>query len=417
MATWVRPGVTQTLGQGFPAAPLRRFGRGARLDRGGGRWFVPSGMAEDLQFDDETQRILHRFGFDESTFGALRDRLRGQEGVDNVVRGQVAPPTEEDVVPLPPPGDPDRTRLTERGRAAMAGGEVGLVILAGGMATRFGGVVKAGVPVVDGRSFLALKLEDAARAQEDAGGRLPVYLMSSFATDEALRELAEEVAPPGLEVEVFPQFVSVRLTEDASVFRGDDGRPSLYAPGHGDLPFALQRAGILDRFQRAGGKVLFMSNVDNVTATADPAVVGAHLEGGARITVEVAPKAPGDRGGAPARIDGDPQIVETFRFPPDFDQDAIPVFNTNTMLFDVEVLESERPLTWFRVTKKVDGQPVIQFERLVGELTAFWPTRFLRIARTGDDARFQPVKDPAELEARTDEIARALRSRGLLPRA
>jgi len=268
--------------------------------------------------------------------------------------------------------------------------------------------------VVDGMSFLELKLRDAAAAARLGRTTLPVFLMTSFATDDAVSALAAKLAPEGTEVETFPQFVSVRLTPEGTVFRGPDDQPSLYAPGHGDLPFALRRAGILERFRQAGGRTLLMTNVDNLTATADPAVLGAHLAGGAAITVEVAPKVPGDRGGAPARIDGRPQIVETFRFPEDFDQDTIPVFNTNTLLFDAAALEEERELTWFEVRKKVDGADAVQFERLVGELTAFLPTRFLQVERTGPDARFQPVKDPAELDARRDEIANALRARGIL---
>jgi len=47
------------------------------------------------------------------------------------------------------------------------------------------------------------------------------------------------------------------------------------------------------------------------------------------VTAEVVRKLPGDRGGAPARVDGSLQIVEAFRFPEGFDQDRIDVFNTN----------------------------------------------------------------------------------------
>ena len=49
-----------------------------------------------------------------------------------------------------------------------------------------------------------------------------------------------------------------------------------------------------------------MSNVDNLGATLDPAIIGAHLEAneasGAKITAEVVAKEPGDKGGAPARV-------------------------------------------------------------------------------------------------------------------
>ncbi len=157
-----------------------------------------------------------------------------------------------------------------------------------------------------------------------------------------------------------------------------------------------------------------MSNVDNLTATLDPAVVGVHLESGAQITAEVAPKEPGDRGGAPARVDDRAQIVEAFRFPEHFDQDTIPVFNTNSLCFDANALDRDFPLTWFAVQKTVAGRPAVQFEHLVGELTAFLDSRFLRVERYGPDARFQPVKDPDELELRRSEIVEALRARGVL---
>jgi predicted DNA repair protein MutK len=49
---------------------------------------------------------------------------------------------------------------------------LGAVVLAGGMATRFGGVVKAVVPVLDGKSFLELKHDDLARVSAKAGRAL-----------------------------------------------------------------------------------------------------------------------------------------------------------------------------------------------------------------------------------------------------
>ena len=157
---------------------------------------------------------------------------------------------------------------------------------------------------------------------------------------------------------------------------------------------------MLEAFRARGGKVLYMSNVDNVAATLDPAVIGAHLASGAKITAEVVRKEPGDRGGAPARVDGRPQIVESFRFPPAFDQDSLPLFNTNSFVFDAEAIDRDFELTFFRVEKKLEAATVIQFERLVGQLTAFLPSHFLEVPRS----RFLPVKDPEELELRRPEI-------------
>ena len=106
--------------------------------------------------------------------------------------------------------------------------------------------------------------------------------------------------------------------------------------------------------------------------------------------------------------------MEAFRFPEDFDQDSIPVFNTNTLVFDAERLREPFPFDFFAVRKTVEGKTAIQFERLVGQLSAFMPCTFLKVRREGPDARFQPVKDPAELERRTEEIVTALKARGIL---
>lgn len=365
--------------------------------------------------DAQTRELLQRFGWDQATFKVLRARLRaGAAESDNQIRGQVSPPEPGDVVALPPLGSPERRELEARGRDALRSGRVGAVVLAGGMATRFGGVVKAGVEAVEGRTFLDLKLSDVTRLAEREAARIPIYVMTSFATHDEVERLSRALETPHAPVRCFPQYISLRLAPDGSLFHEPDGSLSPYAPGHGDLSFALRRAGLLDGFVQQGGRLLYMSNVDNLGATLDPAVIGAHLRSGAEITAEVVRKERGDKGGAPARVDGAPQIVESFRFPADFDQDSIPVFNTNSFVLDATKLDRDFPLTWFVVRKKVEGLDAIQFERLVGELTAFLPTAFLEVERHGADGRFQPVKDPDELDRRRAEITALLRARGVL---
>jgi UTP--glucose-1-phosphate uridylyltransferase len=369
----------------------------------------------DIAFDPETGGLLERFGFDRETFERLRARLRqeGRRPEHNALTGQVTPPQPGDVADVPAAGTPGRAAVYGRGLRALAAGEVGVVILAGGMATRFGGVVKAAAEVLDGRSFLDVKLADVGRTAERTGGRIPVYLMASFATAEAVRAMGAARTSPAVPIETFTQFVSVRLTPDGELFLGADGRPSPYASGHGDLTFALRASGVLDRFRAGGGKTLLVSNVDNVAATLDPLIIGAHLASGKSITVEVVAKARGDRGGAPARVDGVVQIVEAFRFPEGFNQDVIPVFNTNTFVLDAAAVDRPFDLTWFAVTKSIDGREAVQFERLMGQLTAFLPSHFLRVDRDGAEGRFQPAKDPEELVQRREQIRRILAARGI----
>ena len=349
-----------------------------------------------MKIDDALATRLAPWGFDPAQLDGFLGRL--STTTSNAVTGTLTAPAAEDVRALPEPGTAEHRRLTKVGREALAAKKVGVVILAGGMATRFGGVVKAVVPVLEDRTFLKLKLDDVRLA----GPEVPVYVMSSFATHERLQQHVQELGAK--HVEVFAQFVSLRLTPEGQLFKEADGDVSPYATGHGDLTFALRKSGLLAKFRAGGGTLLMMSNVDNLGATLDPSVIGAHLDRGLALSAEVVRKVKGDKGGAPARLDGKPQIIEGFRFPSGFDQDSIPVFNTNTFMMDAAAIDRDFPLPFYKVEKKVDGATAVQFERLVGELTAFLTSTFLEVPREGVESRFLPAKDPEELAGRLPTI-------------
>ncbi len=348
--------------------------------------------------------LLQRFGFDQDTFDALRMRLQQAENLHgwNALKGTLAAPQPEQIASLK---EEERAKLQRIGLDAMGRGQVGVLVLAGGMATRFGGVVKATVPVLEKQTFLDLKLQQFQFAENACGHTIPVFLMTSFATDVAIRDHVASHSQ-GMNIQCFAQSISLRVLPDGTPFRDGKSKSALYAPGHGDTLRAFQRSGLLDSFVAKGGKWVFVSNVDNLGADLDPVVLGSHIQSKQQITVEVVDKHPGDAGGAPALVNGNLQIVEGFRFPPDFDQSQIPVFNTNTFIMDAQAMgENDRAsLDWFIAKKKVDGQDVIQFEQLLGQVTAFYPTQFLRVPRQGVASRFTPVKDPAELQKRLPEI-------------
>ena len=360
------------------------------------------------EVDAGARAILERFGFDDERFDALRARVASGEltAESNVVTGVVEPPLASDLTELPAPGEPGFDEDRAAGLAALRAGRVAAVVLAGGMATRFGGVVKGLVEAVDGRSFLEVKLEETARLAAAVGARVPTALMTSFATDEAIRAaLAGPDAGAG--PLLFGQFVAPRLRPDGSLFRDATGAVSLYGPGHGDLLEAIRTSGTLARLRELGVRHVAVSNVDNLGARVDPVVVGAHLRAGRPLTVEVARK-DGDAGGAPARVDGRMAMLEGPRFPPGFDQDAIPVFNTNTALVDVDALGQPVDLTWLYVEKDVDGERAVQLEHLYHELSAHVPTTFLVVPRHGPRGRFFPIKVPEDLERSRDALREML---------
>jgi hypothetical protein len=122
-----------------------------------------------------------------------------------------------------------------------------------------------------------------------------------------------------------------------------------------------------------------------------------------------------DRGGLVVRHRGRPTVLEELRLPLGFDVAIAPAFNINTLYFDAAALSDLHPdWTYFAVKKKIDGTEVVQFERILNELVDWLPTRFLRVARSGEEARFLPVKDHAELLAHRATIEAVVRTRGIL---
>ncbi len=372
-------------------------------------------LASKLERLPETTRALLRLNhFDQERFLRLAQRLGEAQAASNRVTGRVDPPKEGDIVDLPDPGTPDYQRYLELGSRALERGECGFVLLAGGMATRMGGVVKALVEALPGRTFLDLRVSEVRALEQRFGRRPPLYLMTSYATDQDTRQALGSELDAG-HVAVFRQHVSLRLTPNGDLYLDESGAPSLHAHGHGDFLDAFRESGLLDKFIAGGGRTIMVANLDNLGAALDPAVIGFHLSHGAPCTSEVVDKVGSDRGGIPVRLDGKLVVLEEFRLPADFDPSRVTVFNVNTFCFDAQTLASlELDYTYFRVEKQVDGASVIQFERLINELTFVLKTQYLRVPRSGPQSRFLPVKDFDELQARRPEIRSALEARGVL---
>jgi UTP--glucose-1-phosphate uridylyltransferase len=357
---------------------------------------------------------IHARGFSEDRLlawaAAIGDRERR-----NRLSGKVEPPRPGDVRDAPAPGTPEHDRFTEAGNAAIARGEVALCVLAGGMATRMGGVVKALVEVLPGKTFLDLRLAENDRLRRADGSRaVPLWLMTSEATNIPIRDALGSRLDDD-QCATFEQFVSLRLTEQGTLFLDEHGEPSVYATGHGDLPDALRKSGLLKRFIERGGRYVWIANLDNLGATVDPAILGCHIAGGGDLTVELVDKVGTDKGGGPVRWNDRLIVAEEFRFPVGFDATSVPVFSTNTFLVGAQALQDlAMEWTYVEVEKKLGNAKAVQFERIVNEITVAIEPHPLRVPREGALSRFLPVKDVPELERRRPEIEAVTRARGML---
>ncbi|MCH2108105.1 MAG: UTP--glucose-1-phosphate uridylyltransferase [Polyangiaceae bacterium] len=350
-----------------------------------------------------TRELLQRHGFSEAEFLELVQKsMTGDER--NFVSGKLKTPDQEDIKELPPQDSKEYQRLAALGEAALRAGECALVVLAGGMATRMGGVVKALVEPLPGASFLQMRLNEQKALAQQYGQTPPLWLMTSQGTHEkTLEALGNQI--DGESLAVFEQNLSVRLRTDGQLWLNQNNAPGLYAPGHGDLPDALRRSGLLEKFRQRGGRYLFVTNLDNLGGGLDPLLIGYHLDQKKPVTCEVVEKRGSDRGGIPLKLDGNFVVLEEFRIPPSFDPQQVPVFNVNSFAFDVAALSDLNfDWTYFRVEKKVNETKVIQFERLLNEVTFHLATSYVKVPRSGPFSRFLPVKDFEELARRKGEL-------------
>jgi UTP--glucose-1-phosphate uridylyltransferase len=376
------------------------------------------------------------FAFDAAAFDALRSRLeRGYLSVETARLPR--PPDTLETLRNPPirdfrtfgprvaEGERNLGQLAERGRYALRHGRAAVLILNGGMATRFGGVPKGVVPVVEGQpeSFLWIKLAQIAKLIRDLDATIPVIVMHSFATKAVsqahLREIDWAGIPKPMRFE-FSQSIMPRVTprgEPIANLPGAESLPdtSVYAaPGHGDTLLRLRASGVLAQLRQAGVEHMLVSNVDNLGAEMDPILLGGHIDAvdsGAHMSVEVV-RREGDRGGCVAVIAGRPVIVEGFRLPDDCDLERYPQFNTNTLWFWLSAIDRDFDLDWFPVEREIEGPggesiPVVQFEQLIGQATEHLEAHYFEVDR---ERRFLPIKTQDDL------IAASPRMRAMIKR-
>ncbi len=332
----------------------------------------------------------------------------------NLVEGRLTAPGQDDVINVEQLSEAERAKYKSKGEEALRNGQCALVVLAGGMATRMGGVTKALVEVFDQKTFLDLRLAEQDSLEKKYGKRPPLWLMTSHATHEGIKNALGDRLD-GSSLALFRQGLSVRLNQQFGLFLDQQGQPSLHSPGHGDLPDSLKSSGLLSDFVARGGKYVLVTNLDNLGGGLDPVLIGLHLSQNSPVTCEVVDKVGTDRGGIPIRVDEGLVVLEEFRIPPSFDPSQVRVFSVNSFGFDAQTLDSlSMDWTYFEVTKKVEGTPVIQYERLINEVTSHLDTRYVRVPRDGVTSRFMPVKDFDELAARRDALRDLASERGMI---
>jgi UTP--glucose-1-phosphate uridylyltransferase len=312
---------------------------------------------------------------------------------------------------------PDAESLSEAASPELLDSAV-VIKLNGGLGTSMGMTkAKSLLEVKEGKTFLDLIAEQVLELRRASGARVPLVLMSSFATrDDSLAALdAYDDLSAGLPRD-FVQNKVPKIRQDTLEPVEWEADPGLEwaPPGHGDLYTALVGSGMLQALLDDGYRYAFVSNSDNLGAMLDPRILAWLAESGAPFLMEVADRTSSDRkGGHLARRASDGGLVlREIAQTPDEDVDAFQdvtrhrYFNTNTLWVDLRALDAvvsagdgviDLPMI---VNKKTvdpsDGAstPVIQLETAMGAaIGVFEGAAALRVPRS----RFVPVKTTNDL--------------------
>ena len=303
--------------------------------------------------------------------------------------------------------------------AAQAIRETAVVKLNGGLGTSMGvDRAKSLLCARRGLSFLDVIARQVLALRERHGATLPLIFMNSFRTSEdTMAALARygDLPVEGLPLEFLQNKEPKLLVKDLKpVSWPRDPDLEWCPPGHGDVYTALRGTGLLERLAEAGYRRVFVSNSDNLGATADPTVAGWFAGSGAPFAIEAVRRTPSDRkGGHFARRLSDGRIVlrETAQTP-DADKAALADLDrhrftsTNNVWFDLAAMKQALDLRdgilglpLIRNVKTVDPRDpaspeVVQVETAMGAaIEVFEGSRLIEVGRD----RFVPVKTTNDL--------------------
>lgn len=197
----------------------------------------------------------------------------------------------------------EKAEASRVGEDLLRGGRVGVLVVAGGQGTRLGFEgPKGSFPIapISQASLFAVHARKIAAMERKFGTRIPFYVMTSRANDEATRAFFAQHADFGLSsdrVTFFTQGMWPALTADGRIILDRPDHIFMSPDGHGGVLAALRERGVLDDMDSRGLDTIFYFQVDNpLVEIADPAFIGLHSSLRSGFSVKVCAKRDPDEG-------------------------------------------------------------------------------------------------------------------------
>ncbi|MDP1563882.1 MAG: UTP--glucose-1-phosphate uridylyltransferase [Pirellulaceae bacterium] len=212
-----------------------------------------------------------------------------------------------------------RQQAVAMGEQALREGKVGVVLVAGGQGSRLGFDRPKGMfPIapLSGRTLFGMLIDLLKARAKYYGTRIPLYVMTSPATDGETREHFADVIDYGLpagDLQVFCQGTMPAVdAKTGQLLLNAPGELFLSPDGHGGMLQAFQASGCLDDTRRRGIESLFYCQVDNpLVQLCDPLLVGLHFLNRADVTTQVIRKShPMQKVGNVIRVGDHLEVIE-----------------------------------------------------------------------------------------------------------
>lgn len=280
-----------------------------------------------------------------------------------------------------------------------------IIKLNGGLGTSMGCTgPKSVIRVRNDTTFLDLTVQRVEQLNKEHGCDVPLVLMNSFNTHEDTIKSIKKYDKRQVKLYTFLQSKYPRINKDTLMPEPDE----FYPPGHGDFYDAFYNSGLLTKFIEEGREFCFVSNIDNLGASADLQILRSLTSNGKchNFVMEVTDKTMADvKGGTLVNYQDKLTLLEIAQVPKDHIDEfksvkKFRIFNTNNLWMKLttirELIEAKKLELDIIVNPKhlSTGVDVIQLETAAGAAMKYFDAAIgINVPRR----RFLPVKKTSDL--------------------
>jgi UDP-N-acetylglucosamine/UDP-N-acetylgalactosamine diphosphorylase len=331
----------------------------------------------------------------------------------------------------------------ERGKEALAAGQVGVILVAGGQGTRLGFDHPKGmfcIGPVSGRTLFQIHIDKILATAKRHGVRIPLYLMTSPAThEETVQFLAahDRFGMSEQDLRIFCQGTMPAVdAATGQILLEAPGRLAVSPNGHGGMLAAFAESGAMADAQARGIRQLFYFQVDNpLVDIAGAEYIGYHVLSDSEMTSQViAKRDPLEKVGNVVEVDGRLMVIEYSDLPDDIARKtnpdgslaiwagsiAVHVFDLGFLSRardEAQILPGKTGLPYHIAHKKVayidsagnrvepSGANAIKFERFIFDLMP--AARRAIVVEVDPAMAFAPLKNASGAASDTPESVQA----------